>query len=590
MLKILLYQSLAMLLLLLTGCVKDDSYQDPDPDVNMAVNVSTRSTSSDDANSLGINEYRLQKMRIIVFNSDGSLDANFYDDALLPDAETYKSPYFPISKSNNKKVCVVVNEPVSATASLQAVTSYTALQAITYQLADYLPQKNLLDCEEGDPYFRPSDNSYSLPMYGELGGVNVPAKYNDVNMLDVYRCVARIDIYMANTDWSSVYVERNHSTVQFLHTAETGFYTPASLSGEDKNTTEMPILESSLPYYLYSKDTGDTLNIEDRIFSFYVPEKSVSSGKLIIKLNGIFIEETGECKSYQITVEPQGDNTKMERNRIYRIFCKVVGADLLITTAHVTSWNLAGNQSENLTADMKMTNCHIVAPGGRVSIPLDEVYKIWRDEFGETVSRTSTPQIEVLWETKDGLITDCDYQYSTTNGGSIRVETAGNVGEGNALIAVKVDGVIRWSWHIWVTTYEPNVAAGQEVTAAGEISMNRNLGYNSSTDFLQYQVIRKDPFRPVDITTTTALPGTIYKESAIASVKAPTACYGNRWEDAYWGSNTNVAPGTNYWWKSDNRKGIFDPCPDGWKVKSPIDLPTGASRPYVYTLRCIKEK
>lgn len=590
MLKILLYPSLAMLLLLLTGCVKDDSDPDSGSDINMAVNISTRSTSSDDVNSLGINEYRLQKVRIITFNSDGSLDANFYDDALLPDAETYKSPYFPVSESDNKKVCVVVNEPASATASLQAVTSYTDLQAVTYQLADYLPQKNLLDCGEEDPYFRPNGNAYALPMYGERDGVDVPAKYNDVYMLGVYRCVARIDIYMANTDWSSVYVKRDHSAVQFLHTAEKGFYTPAPLSGEDKNTAEMPVLESSSRCYLYNKP--ETLDAEDRIFSFYVPEKSVSSGELKIKLNGIFIEETGECKNYEITVAPKGDNTRMERNRIYQIFCKLVGADALETTAYVTSWNLAGNQSENLAADVKITNCHIVAPGGRVYIPLDEVYKIWRDEFGETVSRTSTPQAEVLWETKDGLITYCEYEEGTTNCGGIWVKTTGDVGEGNALVAVKVDGVIRWSWHIWVTTYEPNVSAGQETTAEGEIQMNRNLGENSSTDYFQYQMIRKDPLRHVDIITITALPGSVYKESAIASVKAPTAYYDSSWEVAYWESGTNCAPGTNYWWKSDKRKGIFDPCPDGWKVESPLAITRlmRNARTYAYTLRCIKEK
>lgn len=74
------------------------------------------------------------------------------------------------------------------------------------------------------------------------------------------------------------------------------------------------------------------------------------------------------------------------------------------------------------------------------------------------------------------------------------------VADGNAVIAVKdAGGNILWSWHIWVTGYDPNNE--YDTWCIGVKMMNRNLGALSKepedgalTHGLLYQWGRKDPF------------------------------------------------------------------------------------------------
>ena len=55
----------------------------------------------------------------------------------------------------------------------------------------------------------------------------------------------------------------------------------------------------------------------------------------------------------------------------------------------------------------------------------------------------------------------------------ISVETENQ--SGNAVIAMKVNGKIYWSWHIWCTDYDPNLEEGQQ-EFNGYTWMDRNLG------------------------------------------------------------------------------------------------------------------
>ena len=71
---------------------------------------------------------------------------------------------------------------------------------------------------------------------------------------------------------------------------------------------------------------------------------------------------------------------------------------------------------------------------------------------------------------------------------------------GNAVVAVKKDGKILWSWHIWACEgYNPDATAQKYNNNAGVV-MDRNLGATSATPGkpqtigLLYQWGRKDPF------------------------------------------------------------------------------------------------
>ena len=135
---------------------------------------------------------------------------------------------------------------------------------------------------------------------------------------------------------------------------------------------------------------------------------------------------------------------------------------------------------------------------------------------------------------------------------------------GNAVIAVKdEDGTILWSWHIWVTDYNP--VATQQTLKSGAVIMDRNLGATSvvpgskKSYGLYYQWGRKDPFL---IPTYTS----IYPSDAISldyydssndtmdnAVKHPCVIY----DDAKWNEESKL-------W--DCKKTEYDPCPEGWRV------------------------
>lgn len=164
-------------------------------------------------------------------------------------------------------------------------------------------------------------------------------------------------------------------------------------------------------------------------------------------------------------------------------------------------------------------NCFMVKPGESVDIPVLKAYAIW-DLYAEWLGKSDftgmTPEPVLLWQDAPGLITNVGLiPGQTAEEGSIVVSTADKVG--NALIGLRIGGEIRWSWHIWVTRYDPNA----ELVAFGKIYtwdnngdgvtdytfMDRNLGAvinkalieNTPADSLAacgllYQWGRKDPF------------------------------------------------------------------------------------------------
>ncbi|MFI3322718.1 MAG: hypothetical protein R3Y50_09370 [Rikenellaceae bacterium] len=129
---------------------------------------------------------------------------------------------------------------------------------------------------------------------------------------------------------------------------------------------------------------------------------------------------------------------------------------------------------------------------------------------------------------------------------------------GNAVYAVKkADGTILWSWHLWVTSYNPTGTCfdrfiGQKTT-------------NSLDGATLYQFGRKDPFTSSELTISST-------STVQSSIQNPTVAYSNgshSWcasglatEDYIWGDkNKKYTAGAN-----NRSKSIFDPSPYGYCV------------------------
>lgn len=229
----------------------------------------------------------------------------------------------------------------------------------------------------------------------------------------------------------------------------------------------------------------------------------------------------------------------------------------------------------------------------------------------------------VVWQDVAGLVTAV--AYDAVNGCvTVTTDAAKGAGGGNAVVGLfpsgttnPVAGTCIWSWHIWVTDYQPDEAgvsaraantaylvSGGQVHTYGarfvaanpeKVIMDRNLGavgalyayatsagVNYPTYGLLYQWGRKDPFQKAALGTTanqvstqatynisgtaTGLPVRASGPVAVSTaVRNPHVFYYNAsgtldWatpsNNALWNSGTNAAP----------VKSVYDPCPEGWRI------------------------
>ncbi len=147
-------------------------------------------------------------------------------------------------------------------------------------------------------------------------------------------------------------------------------------------------------------------------------------------------------------------------------------------------------------------------------------------------------------------------------------------------------GEYLWSWHIWVTDYNPYAAEGQKTVTYGGVTnvwMDRHLGAYVNTytangnGILFYQWGRKDPLPSAKTTAVSAA-------SHIAAViKAPDKFYTSTTgtDSDFCGTSTDWDQDRDHHWrdkklasinsspKYDTRKSIFDPSPLGWMVPVP---------------------
>ena len=211
-------------------------------------------------------------------------------------------------------------------------------------------------------------------------------------------------------------------------------------------------------------------------------------------------------------------------------------------------------------------NCYLAPKNGKYS-------------FKATVKGNSTTSIGVptaaraVWETFNtsnppsvgDVVTDVEFI-----DGRISFNTTDY--EGNALIAaIDENGTILWSWHIWVTDYDPKTDYDTYVGYEGIKVMDRNLGALSDQPGTQsfgmlYQWGRKEPF--MGSTGTERFASTSSTKSTQTSsntgtdsyaIHNPTTIINASGQGGDWRYVSNATA-----WSSNKTE--LDPCPNGWKV------------------------
>lgn len=628
-----LYYTFCALLLaalwLLAGCSSSEEWS-PQPvsgDLYITIDPSTYASSND----LNACESRIEKLRVFVFNSDGSFD-NMISTTTLP-------VKVRVSAGTNKRVIAVANEPAAAAGYLAAANTVNGVQQVMYDLSDYLP----IEMGSSDALYygnlgtnvTAASTGYTLPMYGEATGVNVTYANTEGSPMGVSvalsRCVARIDIYIRKKAGVGVVgkllpastrlgVLQYPGNILNRPTGGGGYYpypyeSPAYGAGflapdhiTPWNSGYCSQLEFIADNLTIPVATGVTNRSDYKLcYSFYVPETDYSSsswGMLRPVLWGF--DWNGKKQNYfpdclGATVNPDGTTSltvsKLSRNTVYRLFWTLAPrTEDIETELQVCPWEVEPIQPAP-TGDLHITNCYILPLGGSVHIPIREIYDIYRvkPELGGILSETDPITAEVVWYgayndvvaapqiigagiNSDKYIEVKAKERATWNGSDDY--------DDNALVGLKVNGKIVWSFHIWVTNYNPNNPVNQRTSAAvpGIVMMDRCLGQaaRSNTTFyplhgvgLLYQVGRKDPFPArvgYQISPHLDMSGKevtyhVPKVSMFSTeFENPTRLYVEReLKYIYQGRTYSVDP-KSLWNGENGRKTIYDPCPEGWKI------------------------
>lgn len=565
--------------------------------VNLRVQFSTKAgdgSAATDPQKLNDNEYRIRSIRLYAF--DGEILDNMVYESGLENITGEAEVQFAVKPGSNKTFYAVVNEPdIDEIHSALALANHpNGIKQVQYSINNYLKSEINALTKSGD---------YFLPMYKEMTNVNISKATANLS-IGVDRAVARIDLYMIKANGITAEAITENASLKVERSISDGYIaTDNVLSTNSTSIFEMDQAKS-VTLGAYSTNYADYT----KVYSFYVPEQTCEdeADRLKFTLGGITWEGKQMTDPYSSFYLGNDDTnsegkvlTKITRNKVYQIYCRIKPTTKNVSFDVVTlPWNVVPTQiEESEKGEISMVNCYMVAPGGSVNIPVQNVYRFWAwsDDLAtpDPISKEMEVVPEIIWTDTENLITSVDLLNipnltDNKDHARVRVQTAPGK-QGNAVIGMRMkseDGTLesgyRWSWHVWVTGYNP-LYADSIFTKDGVTFMNRNLGaltdhYNAegTVQGLIYQWGRKDPFPTKnewfgdDIhypQNTIKLEQVIEPFNLATAIKNPASFYFNRTDarKGDWYSSTGEQ-NDNLW--RNNIKTVYDPCPEGWRVPS----------------------
>lgn len=254
-----------------------------------------------------------------------------------------------------------------------------------------------------------------------------------------------------------------------------------------------------------------------------------------------------------------------------------------------------------------LPNCHIVKPGESVTFPVLKAYEVWRKITfinGGNLRNDGELGAVLIWQDTQSLISEVALNADAVNPDQSTITVRTNAGNGgNALVSVTMGGDKVWSWHIWVTDFNPDGNASEIDNNGDGVTdytfMDRNLGamtpdVNDPLSVgMYYQGAKNTPYAgftdkfPTDGTSITSVPlydinnaevkyttGDVWNSNqgqATRRVLTDPCLFVTAGGEPYsWittDSNAAFEYGPNFWSEeATGEKGVFDPCPDGWMV------------------------
>lgn len=263
---------------------------------------------------LGGAEYVVDNLRIFVFGSDGTLEANQVFGSLAADHIIQQE--IVVSKDSSKEIYFVANEPAALTTTLEAITSAEELLEIDVDIADVLNNNGF----NADASFTSAD--FLLPMTATYSVLNAMI---DLNIyVSLTRAVARVDLYLdKDSSLSSREVTLDSGTEFTVDgvTYTSSLFPTAVGAPTDLQSLKVASSDITLGAVAANRSTAQ------RVLSFYVAERTYdysddSTSEINIAIDGLEEDGTDLKTSKSVTLGDGVDSslTQITRNYIYQIY------------------------------------------------------------------------------------------------------------------------------------------------------------------------------------------------------------------------------------------------------------------------------
>ncbi len=573
--------------LFICGCTDDGLVSEsslPDENGAAVVSLNIKQQTSDLVRTRAVDENIISNLYILAYNGNGSLIG-------------YR---FLSSYTQGQPIVMDVNSGVNCT--IYAIANLGATPVLNAQTANTELALKAMMCGPVTTLEGGTLNN-RLVMTGSKAGVTLlgGGTTNSIGTITISRLVARSTFTVTAIPGINItgYSIKNLPKYEYLVARPNSNESSADdiAVGNDAQVSERfdvsttPVTSiSNLTFYMYENRRGDRVAVngstgtpsDQKEKGMYAPNNATYMEVYVTgTLNHADVRARFISATYRIYLG--ADNSKnynVKRNASYNYNVNIYGATDIDT---------------RVTKVSSPSNCYVVPPNRAVIFPVSRANQDGTTRITNVNSGWTT---ELLWTDKPNPFTSSGTVKSVTaqfTDGTIKVETGS--AEGNAVVVAKVNGVIVWSWHIWVTSYDPNIASNQ-ASNNGFTFMNRNLGainntpQNTGSMGLLYQWGRKDPF-PASSSYSAVLEPTIYgpNNPAIVKVVAPDTWSKqtptlpvnninntiNNPLNFYFKTSDTSGPNGYDWytttgdhdnnlWGGNGSKSVYDPSPEGWRV------------------------
>ena len=556
----------------------------------------------DNISTRALDENTIHDLHILVYNSAGELTGQSYHTS---------SPYTVTARSGTGYIYAIANTGNASLFSGAVASTEQKLQDLTTNIASWnsMETSDYLLMAGSKPFdIDPGQSTFSTTMTVS----RLAAKVNLAIGVAAGSGITITNYKICSLPVNSYYINRPLTT-------------EASQTDNASETGTEPNSKSTAAHWTNSGliDAGGASSVNTTFYMFENRRgvnSSIAAQNQKIKANApdsaTYVVINGEGSGFKATwkIYLGANNTtnfNMKRNcsYTYTITLKRNDADSRVTVEQTTVVVVGGN-----------SNCYMVVPGNSVTIPVERANESPIAITGATLTNGTYHQLlsgtawtaSLLWESTVGLVTVSNATGTGPTGRfTVTANTPASNNGGNAVVQIKnSSNEVLWSWHIWVTSYNPNSGGTTYSRSNGTktyVFMDRNLGAtaaatSSSSDQaaavsgLIYQWGRKDPFPGANSWSITGGtdPTSVYSSSGTSmnvltnvqavlssavpnnltnAIRNPFVFYKYAASPYDWFVYNNSSYQNNTLWGGGTisattfaSKTVFDPCPVGWRV------------------------